>query len=419
MNTLCHTALEHLASGTPLVLATMMDQQGSVPRMAGARMLVLPDGGISGTVGGGRYEAETIAVAKALHRQAGTHPQTSSLCPGAILEYCLRGATDMDMICGGDLALLLEYLPADIPGALSSGITDPARTDGAQKTERLSRESPVRTAFAAGRAAEESGDPFVFVTRIRREGAGTPIVPEESGRPVPSVPGVRYAALVERFFLLPRTNEVIPPPCPALPEEVLAAGAAAVNSGKTRRIVLADGEYLLEPFPRPFRIVLFGGGHVSLAVAKLAHTVGFHTRVVDDRPEFANSGRFPESRIEVTPSLNERDCAAVLARMNLSSSDGVVIVTRGHSHDRQALGATLGSEAGYVGMIGSRTKRSAVYAALREKGVREERLQTVRCPIGITIDADTPEEIAVSIVAELIQWRKNAQKAVPFSGVAA
>jgi xanthine dehydrogenase accessory factor len=276
----------------------------------------------------------------------------------------------------------------------------------------------VRAAFAAGRDAEKAGDPFVFVTRIHREGTGSPILPEESGRPVPSAPGVGYAATVERFLLLPRTGEVVPPPCPALPEEVLAGGTAAVSGGKARRILRAEGEYLLEPFPRPFRIVLFGGGHVSLAVVKLASSVGFQTIVVDDRPEFANSARFPESAVEVAPSLNEEDCAALRARMNLSSFDGVVIVTRGHAHDRQALGAVLGSGAGYIGMIGSRTKRSAVYAALRARGVAEERLQAVRCPIGISIDADTPEEIAVSIVAELIQWRKNTQKSVLFPGAA-
>lgn len=158
-------------------------------------------------------------------------------------------------------------------------------------------------------------------------------------------------------------------------------------------------EIFVEPLVHPGTVHLAGAGHVALAVAELAAFVGFEVVVMDDRAEFASRERYPKAR-EVRVLSSFTSCLA-----GLGPDDYVVIVTRGHLHDRQVLARALRTKAGYIGMIGSRRKRAAVYASLREEGLTDSDLARVHCPIGLAIDADTPEEIAMSIVAEMIQVR--------------
>ena len=387
MNSLCQTVVRFLDADTPLVLVTMMDQKGSVPRAAGARMLVLPDGGIRGTVGGGRYEAEAIATALDLHKQGEAEgralapPVEGAARPGAVLDYSLRGVTDMDMICGGALTMLLEYLPVS---------------------------EPVREVFRAGSQAERVGESFVLLARFTRSGGQSNVAGREGEGPLArDGAGLREDVRVERFAWRPARAELTPGDA-ALPEDILAE-ASALSGDKPHHASRGSAEYLLEFFPRPFRLVIFGGGHVSREVARLANAVEFHTTVVDDRLEFANEERFPGSAVVLATSLDETDSAALLQSMDIGPSDGLVIVTRGHSYDRDVLAAALTTRAGYIGMIGSKAKRAAVYANLREKGVSQERLDQVYSPIGLAIGAETPAEIAVSIVGELIFWRKTVR----------
>lgn len=158
-------------------------------------------------------------------------------------------------------------------------------------------------------------------------------------------------------------------------------------------------EIFVEPLVHPGTVHLAGAGHVALAVAELASFVGFQAVVMDDRGEFANPVRYPKAReVRVLDSF-----AACL--QDLGADDYVVIVTRGHLHDREVLAQALRTKAGYIGMIGSRRKRAAVYESLRGDGWTDTDLARVHCPIGLAIDADTPEEIALSIVAEMVQVR--------------
>lgn len=172
---------------------------------------------------------------------------------------------------------------------------------------------------------------------------------------------------------------------------------------KSRRapfIALHQGrEVFVEPLLHPGRVHLAGAGHVALATARIAAFVGFEVVVMDDRQEFANSERYPEaSRVRVLDSFT--DCIN-----DLGPDDYVIIVTRGHLHDREVLAQALRTGAGYIGMIGSRRKRAAVYDSLRQDGFTDADLARVHCPIGLAIGADTPEEIALSIMAELVQVR--------------
>jgi len=167
-------------------------------------------------------------------------------------------------------------------------------------------------------------------------------------------------------------------------------------------LVEANGRvFYVEPLDAPPVLLLCGGGHVSLEVARLAHACGFVVDVVDDRAEFSNSERFPMARhCRILPGYENLVQACDIGRRHF-----VAIITRGHSFDREALAQALASHAQYVGMIGSKTKREQVYAALRQQGVPDAELAAVCCPIGLSIEAETPQQIAVSIVAELLAAR--------------
>lgn len=156
----------------------------------------------------------------------------------------------------------------------------------------------------------------------------------------------------------------------------------------------------VEPLVHPGTVHLMGAGHVAQATGKLAHFAHFDVVVADDRQKFANTERFPEARV-VTVLEKFENCFP----SGLGGDDYLVIVTRGHVHDRDVLAEALKTEAGYIGMIGSSRKIRGVFDSLLKSGFSQQDLDRVHSPIGLSIGANTPEEIAVSIVAELIQAR--------------
>ncbi len=165
-----------------------------------------------------------------------------------------------------------------------------------------------------------------------------------------------------------------------------------------------EGENLtvIEPFSPESRLVILGGGHIALPLVEFGSRLGFSIVVVDDRPSFANEGRFPSAQQVCCGSFED-----VIPSLRLNAFDYVVIVTRGHRHDTTCLRMILqGEEPGYIGMIGSRRRVAAVKELLAKEGIREDRLARVCTPIGLSIGAVTPEEIAVSIVAQLICFRR-------------
>jgi len=161
-------------------------------------------------------------------------------------------------------------------------------------------------------------------------------------------------------------------------------------------------EVFVEPIlPQPV-VYLFGGGHVSMAVAKAVSAAGFGITVIDDREAFANKERFPMAQ-EVYTGYEE---AFQKIRPNVASY--LVIVTRGHKEDMRVLAWAVRTEARYVGMIGSKRKVLSVYKALQNEGYKPEEFERVYAPMGLEIGALSPEEIAVSIAAELVAVRRNA-----------
>ena len=168
-------------------------------------------------------------------------------------------------------------------------------------------------------------------------------------------------------------------------------------------------EVFIEPVEAAPDVYIFGAGHVGYFVGKMAHEVGFRVHVVDDREKFANQDRFGggiDVVVEHIPTW--------LQTNQLPPTAYAVIVTRGHTHDLDALRAVVGKPMRDAGLIGSKAKVRRIYDALREEGLSPEALQPVHAPIGLDIGAITPQEIAVSIVAELIAVKhgKIAEPAV-------
>ncbi|GAB4311272.1 MAG: XdhC/CoxI family protein [Candidatus Sumerlaeia bacterium] len=160
---------------------------------------------------------------------------------------------------------------------------------------------------------------------------------------------------------------------------------------------------LIEPVQHDDRLIIFGGGHVSLAIHNICRLLDFEITVVEDRPQFGNRQRFPDARHILVGPWDEQ-----LQKIPITPRTYLVIVTRGHSSDEEILRWALSlpePRPRYIGMMGSRTKWVAIKRKLADEGFARELLDQVHCPIGIKCGSVTPEEIAVSIAAELIQVR--------------
>ncbi|MFZ1984135.1 MAG: XdhC family protein, partial [Desulfatitalea sp.] len=186
-------------------------------------------------------------------------------------------------------------------------------------------------------------------------------------------------------------------------QAIVQAGQAA--SGM-QTLTVEDLHVIVEPIRKPRTAYLLGAGHVAQPTAHLAALVGFRVVVLDDRDAFANPERFPEAHaVRVLADFEHPFDGAAVDRDSF-----IIIVTRGHLHDKVVLTQALKTDAGYIGMIGSRRKRDQIFKRLRAEGFGEEDLQRVHSPIGLDIDAETPAEIAVSIVAEMIKAKSGLSK---------
>ncbi len=167
-------------------------------------------------------------------------------------------------------------------------------------------------------------------------------------------------------------------------------------------------DIFIEPILAAPTLYLFGGGHVSLAISRIGEMVGFETIIVDDREAFASRQRFPGAA-----QLYSGPWEEIFPQLHPNGLSYLVIATRGHKSDLTCLRWAVGSGARHVGMIGSRRKLIEFFKVLEREGVPPERLEQVRSPVGLDIGALTPEEIAVSVVAEMIAVRRNVAPSVP------
>ena len=338
--------LELLAQKESVVLTTILSRSGSTPRAIGSRMIVRRDESILGTIGGGILEARVQKMAKDAFDHQGT----------MVHDFVLTAedAEKMGMICGGQLRVLIQYIDAG---------------DSAY----LSFYQQIKAVLKEGKSAW-------LITQIPTD---------ETVHSSPMQCLTRSDG--SRVFVGRREDITIP--------------ASLSESREPEMVNWGASYFLVEPLCHEGVVLIFGAGHVSQKLAPLTKLVGFRTVVLDDRAEFANRERFATADdVVVLSSFNN-----ALTNLPIDANSYIVIVTRGHAHDKTLLGEALATRAGYIGMIGSIRKRDAIYHELEKEGFTPEDFKRVHSPIGLPIAAETPEEIAVSITAELIAIRADTK----------
>ena len=341
MQSICHL----LEEGEDLVLATVIGHSGSTPRSVGTKMVTRPDGTIIGTIGGGLVEFHAQKLAREVFKTGKALVET--------VEFSGADAAATDqMICGGRMEILLELLLAD--------------------PENLRELKDLIVAL-------QKRHKGFLIKSLDMIGEG-----------------------VRRMeWCLVHSDSVTLGALPCSTPLITSLTRESAKAKQPLAVAIEDKRFFVEPTVLPGTVYLFGAGHVSRPVAELASIVDFQTVVVDDRQEFANAERFPRAdRVIVVPSFHQ-----AFEGLEIDHDSYVVIVTRGHLHDKTVLEPALKSDACYIGMIGSRRKRDLIYQEMLTKGFSQADLGRVHAPIGLAIGAETPEEIAVSIVAELIRFR--------------
>jgi xanthine dehydrogenase accessory factor len=162
-------------------------------------------------------------------------------------------------------------------------------------------------------------------------------------------------------------------------------------------------QILIEPIMSQPTVYIFGAGHIGFAISKIASMTGFKIVVIDDRPAYANSERFPEA-----DEFFIDDPATIVPNLGINKNSYLIIACRGHLDDQRVLEQAINTPATYIGMLGSKKKNKTVFSNLKAKGIPQEMLDIVHAPIGLPIATETPEEIAVSIMAEIIDCRRRS-----------
>ena len=333
---------EFLAAGELLALCTVLRLVGSGPRRAGTKMLVREAGGSVGTVGGGLLEAKATAWAQEVLRTG------RALCRSFALD--LQQASDEGMTCGGQVEVLVERFDGTTPA--------------------------VRDFF---------GQVLTLLQRGEHGWLATAILQRDDG------------VTTERFLIASgQCAASVSAPGHTLPTDLLVSAPSAPTLVERGPV-----HYFLEPLAPPITVFVFGGGHIAAHLVPLCRLLGFRTVVVDDRADFASRDRFPQAdELLAVPSFDH-----ALDGLPIGTESYIVIVTRGHGGDQAILRQVLQCRPGYIGMIGSRRKRALIFDQLAAEGFTPEDLARVACPIGLPIGAETPEEIAVSIAAQLVVTR--------------
>lgn len=327
-----------------VAVCTIIDKHGSVPRGIGTRMLVQGDGSIEGTIGGGIGEHEIITQAR----------QAIKKGESLVVKTSLAGEQGLDSaaICGGWFQTFINYWsPSDITVA-----------------EKIT--------LALG-----SGDPVSLLEIVTSSDpdypTGAKLLVDSKGRRSLAEAGMSDTG-----------------------GKLLSAWLA---ERKTGIMELCGCKVLATFLVPPPKMVIFGAGHLAIPLVEMASWCGFDITVIDDRQEFACVDRFPRAgKVLVAPMDNIRDLALS------SATTYFILITREHRHDDLLLRQLLGTPYAYLGMIGSRRRTTKVKERLINDGFPTPEIDAVHAPIGLEIGAQTPEEIAISIMAEVIAVKNRS-----------
>ncbi len=327
--------------GRRFAVCTVVRTVGSTPQVVGAKLLVDDLGRLTGTLGGGCVEADAFDEARQVIRTG--RP--------SLREYELTEdlAFDTGLVCGGTMWIAIE------------------RGEDALRIGE-------RDLLGDLLAASSGGRPVALATRLRKNGRDL----EPDGRLFVETDGTAHGPL-------------------ARDARARDAALAALREGTARTVPLDDAhELLVEPVLSRPRLVIAGGGHVGLALARMASLLEYEVTVIDDRTDFAARERFGPG-IDVV----RMDMVEALRTLPMGWNTFVVVATRGHKLDSHCLREAVKRDARYVGLLGSRRKTVLIARMLREEGVPEERLRAVHAPIGLDLGGRTPAEIALSVLAEM------------------
>ncbi len=335
-----------------LVLATVTRSDGSTPQKPGSSALFDRSGLIAGTIGGGVLEGKVqkIALESLITKKSGhyTFRLDKSVSDGE------------DALCGGEISILIDA--------------------------RLADHIPV---FEALRKSSEERDPGVLITLVSN------IETDKT--------------LINRYWTTNHDRELIPPELKSVIIPEISSLISGSGSYDFREIKLPDqGDdptrlLFLEPVIPPPQLVIAGAGHIGKALSQIGSMLGFEITVIDDRSEYANKGNIPYADHIITSGIGNAIDSIVK-----ENDTYIVIVTRGHKDDGYALRACIGSDAAYIGMIGSKTKIALMRRDFIENNwATEAQWNKIFAPVGLDIRSKTVEEIAISIAAQLVKVKNN------------
>jgi len=347
-----------LKEGETLALATIVSTSGSTPRGVGAKMVITTSGEILGTVGGGCGEAEVRRQAVEVIRL-----QKSAMVKVELLDDI---ESDSPAVCGGIMHVFVD-----------PWWNDPKAAHCCSMAEELS-------------SVTEEGTGGVIATVLSSENCRD------------AIPG-------DKCFIRDGAVKTGNIQNTLLQQAIIKEAAVRLHQEESKPLTVEVPErgerveVFFEVIPPIRKVIIVGAGHLAIPLAKFTKILGFHVTVIDDRVIYANRERFPEA-----DEVLAEDMAKTLREIPITPFTYIVLITRGHQLDEPCLREVIHSSAKYIGMIGSRRRVKACFIRFRdEEGIPEDLLSRVYAPIGLDIGSETPEEIALSIVSEMIKVRRE------------
>jgi xanthine dehydrogenase accessory factor len=339
-------------AGERFSLATVVRTHGSTPQVAGAKLIVTADESARamGTLGGGCVEADAILAAREVLSQGGRSLRA--------YELTEELAWNTGLVCGGTMWILAERDDDALGG------------DRGEASDALAQ-------------AANGGPPLAVATLLRKNGRGVAF----AGRLIVDASGERRGSLGDRQI-----------------EDRVAELALRHLPHGTPRLQAVDEAHdvLIDAIVGQPRLVIAGGGHVALALARQAQLLEFDVTILEDRPQFADPARFGGARVI------QGDVPSTLGSVDYPWSSFIVIATRGHKLDADCVLAAVKTHARYIGLLGSRRKTILIEEMLKEAGVQDERVRAIHAPVGLDLGGRTPAEIALSVMAEITMERYQA-----------
>ena len=338
-------AIEEIRNKRKFVISTVTRTQGSTPQKPGAKLLVREDGSGVGTLGGGCVEGDIwFASSEKIKRE-----ENAEVRPYELNEDL---AAQDGLVCGGTMHFLIDPIEDKLEFEFFLDEIDKAFNGGKPVASVQILESEIK---------EQVGNKIL----VRENGDQTGILFNKD-----------------------------------LDKKIVMEARKLMALGKNKTIQFENCRIYIEAFTTPPKLVIAGGGHISKALGDLAKPLGFELNIFDDREEFANEERFPQADEVKVASYNDG-----FDKFQINANTFIVIATRGHQHDDSATKAALATNASYIGLLGSKRKTILIIEKLLSEGIDDESFSKLRAPVGLGIGARTPEEIAISIMAEILSFR--------------